>query len=114
MAGRIKADDIALVKERTTEIGLCKAVGATELAIVQQFVCESLSVSLAGAAAGIVLGLISVEVLKRVLATSPSYAVFAMSVLAGVAVGVCLGVASGVIPARAAGRLDPVEAMRFE
>lgn len=105
---------LALVKERTTEIGLCKAVGATERAIVQQFVCESLSVSLAGAAAGIVFGLISVEILKRVLATSPSYEVFALSVLAGVVVGLFLGVASGAIPARAAGKLDPVEAMRFE
>jgi len=105
---------LALVKERTTEIGLCKAVGATERAILQQFLCESLSVTLAGATGGIVLGFVAVEILKRVLSTAPSYVVFAWSVLAAVVVGVCLGVASGVIPARAAGKLDAVEAMRFE
>jgi len=105
---------LAVVKERTTEIGLRKAVGATEYMIVSQFLCESLSVSLVGAVTGIVAGAIAVEVLKGVLNTVAAYHVFLLSVAASFVVGVLLGVVSGVIPARAAGKLDPVDAMRFE
>jgi putative ABC transport system permease protein len=105
---------LAVVKERTTEIGLRKAVGATEGMIVSQFLCESLSVSLIGATTGIVVGTISVYVLKDVLRTVPAYYVFVFSVLASFAIGLLLGVVSGVIPARTAGKLDPVDAMRFE
>jgi putative ABC transport system permease protein len=105
---------LALVKERTTEIGLRKAVGATEEAIVLQFLWESLSVSLVGALAGIVMGMVSVEVLGWFLDAEISYKVFLFSVVSAVIIGVLLGVASGVLPAKTAGRLDAVEAMRFE
>jgi putative ABC transport system permease protein len=105
---------LAVVKERTTEIGLRKAVGATERMIMYQFLCESLAVSLIGAVLGIAIGSLAVEVLNRMLNLLASYHVFMFSVLASVVIGVFLGVLSGVIPARAAGRLDAVEAMRFE
>jgi putative ABC transport system permease protein len=105
---------LAVVKERTTEIGLRKAVGATERMIVSQFICESLSVSIIGAVSGIVVGVISVYVLKDLLRTNPAYDVFLFSVLAAFVIGVLLGVISGAIPAVTAGKLDPVEAMRFE
>lgn len=105
---------LAVVKERTTEIGLRKAVGATDSMIISQFLCESLSVSLIGAVVGIVSGAVAVEVLKGVLHTAAAYHVFIFSVVGSVLLAIFLGVVSGVVPARTAGKLDPVEAMRFE
>lgn len=106
---------LALVKERTTEIGLRKAVGATDWAIVYQFICESLMVSLMSCVIGIVFGALTVQIIMMsMIKATFIYAVFLQSVLLAVGIGVFVGVVSGVIPARAAGRLDPVVAMRFE
>ena len=56
---------LAAVRERTTEIGLRKAVGATDGMIMSQFLMESVGISLLGAGLGIVLGIISVEILEN-------------------------------------------------
>ena len=105
---------LAAVRERTTEIGLRKAVGATEKMIMSQFLLESVSISLMGAIVGIVIGFASVEALKRVMDTSPAYGVFIASFLGGVVFGVILGMVSGYLPAKKASALDVAEAMRFE
>ncbi len=105
---------LAAVRERTTEIGLRKAVGATETMIMSQFLLESITISMMGAGIGMFVGFISVEVLKRLLNTVPAYEVFVASLIGGVFFGAILGIASGYIPARKASRLDPSEAMRFE
>ncbi|MDQ7781590.1 MAG: ABC transporter permease [Desulfomonilaceae bacterium] len=105
---------LAAVRERTTEIGLRKAVGATERMIMNQFLLESVSISLMGALVGILVGLISVEVLKSVMETTPAYEVFVASLIGGVIFSVLLGIASGYVPAKRASRLDAAEAMRFE
>ncbi len=105
---------LSVVRERTTEIGLRKAVGATNGIILLQFLCESLAVSLIGALAGIVMGVIAVEVLERILATGSDAQTLFLSLLGSVGIGILLGVVSGVLPARRAGSLDPVDAMRFE
>jgi putative ABC transport system permease protein len=105
---------LAAVRERTTEIGLRKAVGATERMIMSQFLLEAVTISLMGAGIGMFVGFISVEVLKRLLGTVPAYAVFAASLVGGVLFGVILGIASGYMPARKASKLDPSDAMRFE
>lgn len=105
---------LGAIRERTTEIGLRKAVGATEEMIMQQFLLESVTISLMGAAIGMAVGFISVEVLKGVFDTIPAYRVFVFSLVGGMLFGVLLGVASGYLPARKASRLDPSEAMRFE
>ncbi len=105
---------LSAVRERTKEIGLRKSVGATEKMILSQFLFESISISLTGALLGILLGFVSVQILKGVFQTSPAYGVFALSVLGGVLFGVMLGIASGILPAVKASRLDPAESMRFE
>ena len=74
---------LAAIRERTKEIGLRKAVGATEEMILSQFLFESVSISLTGAILGIFLGFISVQVLKEVFQTSPAYGVFTRSQYVG-------------------------------
>lgn len=106
---------LALVKERTTEIGLRKAVGATDGAIMVQFMCEALAVSLISVIIGIMAGATMSHVITgRILHTVFAQNAFTISVLASIVIGTFLGVISGVVPARAAGKLDPVDAMRFE
>ncbi|MGC8658732.1 MAG: ABC transporter permease [Desulfomonilaceae bacterium] len=105
---------LSAIRERTKEIGLRKAVGATEKMILSQFLFESVSISLTGAIIGIILGFVSVEILKEIFHTQPAYGIFALSVFGGVLFGVILGIASGVMPAIKASGLDPAESMRFE
>jgi len=105
---------LALVKERTTEIGLRKAVGATQTAILIQFLCESLLVNLAGAVVGIVCGSVGVYFLQQAIEIDAAWAVFLVSVAASIGIGLLLGVLSGVVPASSAAKLDPVVAMKFE
>jgi putative ABC transport system permease protein len=105
---------LAVVVERTQEIGLRKAVGASERMIMSQFLCESLTVSLIGATSGIIAGALAVQILQAMLTVQANYSVFVLSLLGSVAIGTILGIASGVLPAIKAGRQDAVEAMRFE
>ena len=105
---------LAVVNERTTEIGLRKAVGATEGMIVYQFLFESLTVSLIGAVIGIACGLWAVEILDSLFQTAATYATFVISACGSVLIAVFLGVMSGLLPAARAGRLSAVEAMKFE
>ncbi len=105
---------LAAVRERTKEIGLRKAVGATEELIMNQFLVESVTLSLIGALIGVLVGSISVQILQFLLNTSGSYLMFMISVVGGVIFGFILGISSGYMPARKASRLDAAEAMRFE
>lgn len=106
---------IALVRERTTEIGLSKAVGATGNDIVYQFLFESTTVCMAGALIGVLLGSWIVIIMSRfVFQTSISLPMYLLALFSAITAGALIGVASGVIPARNASRLDPIVAMRFE
>ncbi len=105
---------LSAVRERTTEIGLRKAVGATEGMIMSQFLFESILISLIGATIGILLGSMSIEGLKTVFGTEPNYRVLLESLIGGVIFAFLLGTLSGYLPAKRASRLDPAEAMRFE
>jgi putative ABC transport system permease protein len=100
------------VTERTREIGVRVAVGATEEAIQFQFLGESVALSLVGGAAGVLLGLVGTILVGRSLGwpmqASPS------AVLIAAAFSVAVGVFFGYYPALKASRLDPIDALRYE
>jgi putative ABC transport system permease protein len=100
------------VTERTHEIGLRKAVGATARDIERQFLVESIALSALGGVLGVLAGW---TMATAVAAASPLPArVTTWSVVLALALGAGVGVLFGVYPARRAARLDPVTAMRAE
>lgn len=100
------------VTERTHEIGLRKAVGATRRDIMQQFLVEAATLTGVGGVVGIAVGLALGRIVT--VAMSINAAAPVALTLAAVAVSVGIGVAFGVLPALRAARLDPVEALRYE
>jgi len=106
------------VTERTREIGLRKAVGATNNDILQQFLIESVLLTLAGGIVGIAVGAGVVGLVYLVLSTFFSIGwVFAFpisAVILGLAVSGVAGIAFGIYPARQAARKNPIDALRYE
>ena len=102
------------VQERSIEIGLRKAVGATEEDILTQFLVEAVATSFTGAAAGLAFGITLILVIRLSFDMIPDYGMMVAGAIGAVILGICLGVISGLAPARKASRFDPVEAMRFE
>ena len=100
------------VTERTREIGVRLAVGATEQAIQLQFLGESIMLSLVGGAAGVLLGIIGSILVGRGLHWPIAVSVEAVFIAAVFSVAV--GVFFGYYPARKAALLDPIEALRYE
>lgn len=100
------------VTERTREIGVRVAVGATEQAIQFQFLGESVLLSLVGGAAGVVLGAVGSVFVGRMLQWQMQISLSAVVIAATFAVAV--GVFFGYYPALKASRLDPIESLRYE
>ncbi len=100
------------VTERTREIGIRMAVGAREQDILLQFLMEALVLSLIGGLAGILLGILSSQIITHFFRwptlISPS------ALLLSAAFAAAVGVFFGFYPARKAARLDPIEALRYE
>jgi putative ABC transport system permease protein len=100
------------VTDRTREIGLRKAVGATRREILWQFLVEAATLTLIGGLVGIGVGLSAGELLKRTLTLQAAVPVW--SAVVAVVVSVAIGLAFGILPANRAARMDPVEALRRE
>jgi putative ABC transport system permease protein len=100
------------VTERTWEIGIRKALGATRMNILWQFLVEAITLSMVGGVLGIAAGFI-IAALLAFFSPLP-YAIKAWSILIGLAVTFAVGVFFGAYPASKAAKLDPIEALRYE
>ena len=98
------------VTQRTAEIGLLKALGATGRTIRTLFLTEAALLSLAGAVLGYLLGQAGAAVLRQLYPVFPAYPPD-WAVIAGLGTALATGVIFGVMPARQAARLDPVQAL---
>ena len=100
------------VSERTHEIGLRQAVGATTGDILMQFLMEAVAISLVGGIAGIGVGILSSVIISRVAQWSTVLG--AGSILLAFAFSGLVGIFFGYYPARKAAFLDPIDALRYE
>jgi len=100
------------VTSRTREIGVRKALGATRRDILQQFLIEAATLTGIGGAIGIVVGLAFGRIAS--LALDVDAPVPVRFTIVAVLVSVSIGIVFGLIPARRAARLDPIEALRYE
>jgi putative ABC transport system permease protein len=114
LVGGIGIMNIMLVSvtERTREIGVRKALGATRLNILMQFLIEALTLCLLGGALGILLGIGAAVTLSRVMQWNTLISPIAVLVAFGFSAAV--GLFFGLWPARRASRLDPIVALRYE
>lgn len=103
---------LVAVNERTKEIGLAKALGCTSADVRKQFLYESVFISLMGAAAGIVAGILIGNGVALLLKTG--FVVPWGWVLAAIIVCTLVGLMAGLYPAHKASRLDPIVALRYE
>jgi putative ABC transport system permease protein len=101
------------VRERTTEIGLARAIGASAGQVAALFLLESAGVALAGGVAGLALGFGAGAALRWLVPGLPIETPLGF-VVAALATSLGVGLLSGVLPARRAAGLDPIEALRAE
>jgi putative ABC transport system permease protein len=114
LVGGIGIMNIMLVSvtERTREIGIRMAIGATERDVQQQFLIESIVLSLIGGVIGILIGLISSYMITHTLGWP--VLVSTKAVITATIFSAAVGIFFGFYPARKAARLDPIDALRYE
>ena len=100
------------VTERTREIGIRMAIGATESDVQKQFLTEAIVLSLTGGIIGVFAGLATSYIINQTLQWQVS--VSPQAIAAAVIFSMAMGIFFGYYPARKAARLDPIEALRYE
>lgn len=100
------------VTERTREIGVRKALGATQETIKNQFLIESIVICVMGGIFGIIMGIIIANLISFQL--SSDFFIPWTWIIVGFVVCILVGLISGYIPAKRASKLDPIESLRFE
>jgi putative ABC transport system permease protein len=116
LVGGIGVMNIMLVSvaERTREIGVRKALGATNADVLFQFLLEAILLSLIGGVVGVAVGIAGSAILPEVLEDLPPAVVTGNEVALAFGVSALIGVVFGVLPAYRSARLQPVEALRRE
>lgn len=108
---------LVTVAERTREIGLRKAVGATNSMIMKQFLLEAGTLTSIGGAIGIIIGIIVaylMALLMRYMAFDWDFVISITSVVLAIGVSILTGVIFGLYPSWKASKLNPIEALRYE
>ena len=100
------------VTERTREIGIRKAIGATKRVIRNQFLVEAIVIGQIGGLLGIVLGILAGNIISLFIGSA--FIVPWLWILTGVVLCFIVALVSGIIPARKAANLDPIESLRYE
>lgn len=100
------------VSERTREIGIRKAMGATSKMIRDQFLVEAIVIGQLGGLLGIVMGIMVGNIMSVILGSS--FVVPWIWIFSGILLCVLVGLASGIFPAIKASRMNPIEALRYE
>jgi putative ABC transport system permease protein len=116
LVGGIGVMNIMLVSvtERTKEIGIVKALGATPQFILLQFLVEAIVLSLFGGLIGLILGYGFAALISLIVPGMPAALVPLWSVMLAIGFTSCIGIMFGLAPAIKASRLNPIDALRFE
>ncbi|MBM7616106.1 ABC transporter permease [Alkaliphilus hydrothermalis] len=114
LVGGIGVMNIMLVSvtERTREIGIRKAVGATTRNILIQFLMESAIISLIGGIIGMILGIAGAQLIGMVADITPSVSI--ASIIGAIVFSSAVGIFFGIYPAKKAAALNPIDALRYE
>ncbi len=108
---------LVTVTERTREIGLRKALGATPSDILLQFLAEAVALTLTGGCIGVVLGIVFAALISLgvgIVLPEYGFALNGVAIVVAIVMAAFTGLLFGIEPARRASRLNPVEALRYE
>ena len=115
LVGGIGVMNIMLVSvtERTKEIGIRKAIGATRWAIVLQFLAEAMALTFFGGVIGLVLSIGVSNLILLFVPVLPAKVELWM-IVTSITISILIGLIFGVLPARKAAKLDPIDCLRYE